>query len=67
MFWVQVLLGVSFLLGAALICTYCRWQPCKSVVPGKFIHVLHTALQEVWGKDRYSIAPMQKGKLRGGV
>ncbi|XP_076789788.1 tumor necrosis factor receptor superfamily member 25 isoform X2 [Arvicanthis niloticus] len=32
MFWVQVLLGALFLLGAILICAYCRWQPCKPVV-----------------------------------
>ncbi|KAH0505072.1 Tumor necrosis factor receptor superfamily member 25, partial [Microtus ochrogaster] len=31
--WVQVLLGTSFLLGATLICSYCRRQPCKPVVP----------------------------------
>ncbi|XP_060234975.1 tumor necrosis factor receptor superfamily member 25 isoform X3 [Meriones unguiculatus] len=31
-FWVQVLLG-AFFLGATLICAYCRWQPCKPVVP----------------------------------
>lgn len=39
---VWVLLGTSFLLGATLICSYCRCQPCKPVVPGKSIHVLHT-------------------------
>ncbi|XP_052034245.1 tumor necrosis factor receptor superfamily member 25 isoform X3 [Apodemus sylvaticus] len=32
MFWVQVLLGALFLLGAILICAYWRWQPCKPVV-----------------------------------
>ncbi|XP_021056589.1 tumor necrosis factor receptor superfamily member 25 isoform X2 [Mus pahari] len=32
LFWVQVLLGAAFLLGAILICAYCRWQPCKPVV-----------------------------------
>ncbi|EDL81220.1 similar to tumor necrosis factor receptor superfamily, member 25, isoform CRA_b [Rattus norvegicus] len=32
LFWVQVLLGASFLLGTVLICAYCRWQPCKPVV-----------------------------------
>ncbi|XP_037059124.1 tumor necrosis factor receptor superfamily member 25 isoform X5 [Peromyscus leucopus] len=32
-FWVQVLLGASFLLGATLICAYCRCQPCRPVVP----------------------------------
>lgn len=42
--WVQVLLGTSFLLGATLICSYCRLQPCKPVVPGKSIHVLHTCV-----------------------
>lgn len=40
-FWVQVLLGAMFLFGAILICAYCRWQPCKPVVTGKSIHVLH--------------------------
>nr|XP_048271927.1 tumor necrosis factor receptor superfamily member 25 isoform X3 [Myodes glareolus] len=33
--WVQVLLGTSFLLGATLICSYCRRQPCKPVVPAE--------------------------------
>nr|XP_015842771.1 tumor necrosis factor receptor superfamily member 25 isoform X2 [Peromyscus maniculatus bairdii] len=32
-FWVQVLLGATFLLGATLICAYCRCQPCRPVVP----------------------------------
>ncbi|XP_021088264.1 tumor necrosis factor receptor superfamily member 25 isoform X9 [Mesocricetus auratus] len=32
-FWAQLLLGASFLLGATLICTYFRCQPCKPVVP----------------------------------
>ncbi|GAB1289291.1 Tumor necrosis factor receptor superfamily, member 25 [Apodemus speciosus] len=32
MFWVQVLLGALFLLGAILVFAYCRWQPCKPVV-----------------------------------
>ncbi|XP_028613706.1 tumor necrosis factor receptor superfamily member 25 isoform X2 [Grammomys surdaster] len=32
MLWVQVLLGALILLGAILICAYCRWQPCKPVV-----------------------------------
>lgn len=40
-FWVQVLLGASFLLGTVLICAYCRWQPCKPVVTGKSMHVVY--------------------------
>ncbi|XP_051029919.1 tumor necrosis factor receptor superfamily member 25 [Phodopus roborovskii] len=32
-FWVQLLLGASFLLGATLICSYCRCQSFKPVVP----------------------------------
>lgn len=43
-FWVQVLLGASFLLGATLICAYCRCQPCRPVVPGKSIHALHACI-----------------------
>ncbi|CAO2590132.1 Tumor necrosis factor receptor superfamily member 25, partial [Lemmus lemmus] len=37
--WVQVLLGTSFLLGATLICSYCRRQPCKPVVPADTIEM----------------------------
>lgn len=67
-FWVQVLLGALFLLGAILICAYCRWQPCKPVVTGKFTHVLQACITERPGVRVGALeAPrnlMQKGKLR---
>lgn len=48
--WVQLLLGASFLLGPTLICLYCRCQPCKPVVPGKSMHVLHACITRGLGQ-----------------
>lgn len=61
-FWVQVLLGASFLLGTVLIFAYCRWQPCKPVVTGKsmhvvYIHVLYARIKKKPGVRMGALGP----------
>ncbi|KAL1776144.1 tumor necrosis factor receptor superfamily member 25 isoform X1 [Sigmodon hispidus] len=54
-FWIQVLLGASFLLGVSLICAYCRFQPHKPMVPA-----------DTAGMDTLTASPQKSIRPPGG-